>query len=351
MCAKRLADDTILNEGFIEDYSTPKKRPRIEQSDTPSSSRKKSYSVDFKLKLVDEANKTSIAAISKKYSVDRKCIRRWIHSEEALKKLLEDQPKGAKRSNLAGQGRKVANEEMEEALYEWIAAKRSKAMHVSRTEICRKAKELSMDCSFVASQCWLKSFMGRYDLCLRRKTHVSQRLPGEICEKVYKFLLFVLSFFKRHTISPSHIYAADETSVILDAVSSDTVDFKGAKTITLKTTGHDKLCVSVMLLAASDGKKKKPYIVFRGVGKNKHAKALREANPEVVIGYSASGWFNNDIIEDWLDQFFPDTCFFNRLLVWDSFRAHISDQTKEVIKRKRMHQALIPGGCTNHSKS
>ena len=70
MCAKRLADDTILNEGFIEDYSTPKKRPRIEQSDTPSSSRKKSYSVDFKLKLVDEANKTSIAAISKKYSVD-----------------------------------------------------------------------------------------------------------------------------------------------------------------------------------------------------------------------------------------------------------------------------------------
>ena len=92
MCAKRLADDTILNEGFIEDYSTPKKRPRIEQSDTPSSSRKKSYSVDFKLKLVDEANKTSIAAISKKYSVDRKCIRRWIHSEEALKKLLEDQP-------------------------------------------------------------------------------------------------------------------------------------------------------------------------------------------------------------------------------------------------------------------
>ena len=27
----RLADDTVLNEGFIEDYSTPTKRSRIEQ--------------------------------------------------------------------------------------------------------------------------------------------------------------------------------------------------------------------------------------------------------------------------------------------------------------------------------
>ena len=101
-----------------------------------------------------------------------------------------------------------------------------------------------------------------------------------------------------------------------------------------------------LLTGASDGKKKKPYIVFRGVGKNKHAKQLKEDNPEVIIGFSSSGWFNNDIVEDWLNQLFPDTCFFNRLLVWDSFRAHISDQTKEVLKRKRMHQALIPGGCT-----
>ena len=41
-----------------------------------------------------------------------------------------------------------------------------------------------MDCSFLASQYWLKSFIGRYDFALGRKTHVSQRLPDEICEKV-----------------------------------------------------------------------------------------------------------------------------------------------------------------------
>ena len=132
MCAKRLAEE--LNEGFIEDYSTPSKKPRTEQLDTPSRRQKNSYTLEFKLKLVEEAKKLSIAAISKRHSIDRR------------------PKKGVKRSNLAGQGRKVANEEMEEAVYQWIVDKRNNSMHVSRNEICRKAKELSMDCSFLASQ-------------------------------------------------------------------------------------------------------------------------------------------------------------------------------------------------------
>ena len=90
MCAKRLAEE--LNEGFIEDYSTPTKKPRIEELNTPT--RRQSYTCDFKLKLIDEAKKSSIQAISKKYSVDRKCIRRWIQSEEGLKKLLDEQKRG-----------------------------------------------------------------------------------------------------------------------------------------------------------------------------------------------------------------------------------------------------------------
>ena len=116
MCAKRLAEE--LNEGFIEDYSTPSKKPRTEQLDTPSRRQKNSYTLEFKLKLVEEAKKLSIAAISKRHSIDRKNIRTWIQKEKDLKKLLEDQKKGVKRSNLAGQGRKVANEEMEEAVYQ-----------------------------------------------------------------------------------------------------------------------------------------------------------------------------------------------------------------------------------------
>ena len=95
MCAKRLAEE--LNEGFIEDYSTPSKKPRTEQLDTPSKRQKNSYTLEFKLKLVEEAKKLSSAAISKKHSIDRKCIRQWIQKEKDLKKLLEDQKKKKRR--------------------------------------------------------------------------------------------------------------------------------------------------------------------------------------------------------------------------------------------------------------
>ena len=57
-----------------------------------------------------------------------------------------------------------------------------------------------MVCSFLASQYWLKSFIGRYDFALGRKTHVSQRLPDEICEKVEHFQLYMQNYFKRQFV-------------------------------------------------------------------------------------------------------------------------------------------------------
>lgn len=38
--------------------------------------------------------------------------------------------------------------------------------------------------------------------------------------------------------------------------------------------------------------------------------------------------------------------FESRLLVWDSFRCHISDDTKKTLKRLAVHTAIVPGGTT-----
>ncbi len=35
-----------------------------------------------------------------------------------------------------------------------------------------------------------------------------------------------------------------------------------------------------------------------------------------------------------------------RLLVWDSFRCHISQKTKVILKKLGLNTAVIPGGCT-----
>ena len=57
----------------------------------------------------------------------------------------------------------------------------------------------------------------------------------------------------------------------------------------------------------------------------------------------ANGWMNQDLTDVWLNKLLGTLSFRHRLLVWDSFRCHISDATKSTMK---IDMAVIPGGCT-----
>ena len=58
----------------------------------------------------------------------------------------------------------------------------------------------------------------------------------------------------------------DETCVLFENPSTKTITRKGEHTVSLVTTGHEKACVTVILCATSDGKKKKPQVIFTGKG-------------------------------------------------------------------------------------
>ena len=111
------------------------------------------------------------------------------------------------------------------------------------------------------------------------------------------------------------------------------------------TTGHEKANITVILAANANGKKKKPFVVFKGKGQAKDIKELKKRR-DISISSSQNGWANEDIIEEWLNINFGDISFEKRLLIWDAFRGHLSDATKKVLKRKKIDQAVIPGGCT-----
>ena len=88
------------------------------------------------------------------------------------------------------------------------------------------------------------------------------------------------------------------------------------------------------------------YFHFFSKGKTAEAKSLKSRN-DVLIVYNDNGWANDEVMAFWISRIFNDfESAFNRLLIWDSFRAHISDETKKLLKRKKIDQAVIPGGCT-----
>ena len=66
----------------------------------------------------------------------------------------------------------------------------------------------------------------------------------------------------------------DETPLWDDMVSNTTVEKTGAKSAVMKTTGQEKVMVSVCFSGKADGTKLKPTIVFRGA--KRESKSLDE---------------------------------------------------------------------------
>jgi hypothetical protein len=56
---------------------------------------------------------------------------------------------------------------------------------------------------------------------------------------------------------------ADETAIYLDMPPNYTLENKGVKEVILKTTGYEKLCLTVMLAATDDGRKLPPFLILK----------------------------------------------------------------------------------------
>ena len=146
----------------------------------------RSYTISFKLEVVEFAENRSITAAAQKYNVDRHSVRDWKKKKNELQELSSS-VNIKKRIRLGGGVRKPLSEEMEETLLEWIIERRSKMLRVSRRIIRKKAviiygdlKRIDpdrFDEKFEAINGWLFKFMKRHNLSLRRKTSVAQKDP------------------------------------------------------------------------------------------------------------------------------------------------------------------------------
>ena len=129
-------------------------------------------------------------------------------------------------------------------------------MRVSRKLIMKKAKilfddmkkgeqtESDIDNEFLASTGWLRNFMKRNGLSLCRKTSIAQKDPDKLIDKLVSFVLQVRRLSLRYEYQAADIIAIDETPVWIDMLSDTTIDATGTKSVTVKTTGHEKSRVS-----------------------------------------------------------------------------------------------------------
>jgi hypothetical protein len=75
-------------------------------------------------------------------------------------------------------------------------------------------------------------------------------------------------------------------------------------------------------------------------------KVAAEFKNKLNLAWMGKVWMNDEITDDYLQRTFGPGFFGTRLLVWDSFRCHISKETKKKLKQIRIDTAVVPGGCT-----
>ena len=258
------------------------------------------------MKVILHAEKLSISSSTRHFDVDRRMVARWIKRKVEIHAQTTE-AKGKERKRLAGGGRKPLSEELERKVLEWILDRRSKGLCVSRVLIMKKTTiiysnmEDNNDAEFSASRGWCENFMRRNGLSLRRKTFVCQKDPEMVISKLIAYVLRIRRLRLQHNYTMGNIYAMDETPVWSNMASSSTVDKTGSKTGPLKSTGHKKSCVSVRLTAQGNGKKLKPFTMFKGA-KREVEMLNKEFHGKCIIASSSNGLMNSELTSQWIEK-------------------------------------------------
>ena len=312
-------------------------------SDFTRKRKRMSYAASFKLKAVEAAKETSNVEAAKKFGVDESNIRRWKKDS-----LLDSIPnsKRAKRRPKTGQ-----LPEMEKDILEWFDAQRQNGYSVSRLAIRLQALQLAKSgkyqgtSTFTASKGRCTRFLSRNGISLRIRTKIARKLPSEFQEKMMNFQSYVINQQKTYDFLLSRIGNMDETPMCFDMPSNQTLHKKGDKTVLIKTTRHEKTHFTVVLSCTADGSKLPPMIIF------KRKKPPKDIFPSgVIIHQHPKGWMDKEGIIKWINMVWVrrngGLLKKRSMLVWDQFRAHLTDEVKRSLKESNTISTVIPGGLT-----
>ena len=198
---------------------------------------------------------------------------------------------------------------MEDDLVQWITERRGNGLRVSRKLIELKAKKMQGEKTITDLNSkiisfgdgWVQKFIREHDLSIRRRTTEAQKNPSQLIDKLCAYVVKVRKLRQRVNYDMEDIIAIDETAVWNDMIAN-TVEKRGAHTVSLKTTGHEKAKITACLTACANGDKKKPFFVFKGA-KREVKRLNEEFRTQCVVVTSASGWMTEELTEQYIGRF------------------------------------------------
>jgi len=180
-------------------------------------------------------------------------------------------------------------------------------------------------------------------LALRHRTTICQKLPKDFEQKLLNYQRYITNPRKTLNFLMGQMANANETAIYLDMPPNYMLEKKGVKEVLLKTTGCEKLHLTVMLAATADGRKLPPLIISK-----RKTLPKSEAFPkDVKVRAQEKGWMTEELMLEWLKIVWGrrPTAFLNQpsMLVLNAFKGHLTDSMKKQLRKMKTELVVIPG--------
>ena len=210
---------------------------------------------------------------------------------------------------------------------------------------------------FKFSKSWLRSFLRRQHISLRKRTNQSQKQPEEYREAIQCFHQFIRKVAEPQDailqdigrFKLENIANVDQTPMPFEIGTDTTYNNAGDRTVWVKSLGSglDKRQATVQLTVHADGiPHTPPMIVFRGKGLRITSKEQEQWDKRVVVKFQENAWVDETVGLQWVQFIWRQRTFEPRLLILDVHKAQKTPAFLRALGLRHTTPAFIPPGCT-----
>ena len=296
-------------------------------------------------------------AVMKRYRVDYSTVshyRQTVSTHDSRSKK-EREPLTARRLRGGGRPTKLSNEQ-EIEIDAWITAQRKERLRVTEKRVQQYVREKY---GVPASNHWMQGFMQRRDWSMRLRTTDKEVNTDKVRSWATQFRNKVSSMFsmKSHAL----IFNMDETPLYLDAPGNRTLEKKGAKSVEIASTKHEKQRFTAVLCVSCSGAIVDTLVIHRSTDKKRkrkvnnlfrHTILVHGKQVTLWVSYSPKAYMNQVIMEKWISDIYKEHLTLSghdpqdSLLFMDNMGAHDTEGIENACRTHQLPTCLLPPNCT-----
>ena len=299
-----------------------------------STKSRKNLTFSQKLEILKEGGKSSQRAVAAKFGVSLGVVNRMIKRKLELETLAENNCNHA-----AKRVKNSINEDLNEQVWEWFVAARSKNIPVSGPILQEKALNIATELGqtdFKASNGWLEKFRLRYNINFKVLSGESAGVDQDVVKTWKQRLDSLIDEY-----SADDIFNCDETGLFYKALPTKSLVQKGDSSHGSKIP---KNRLTILLCSNMSGTEK---LIPLMIGKSKKPRCFKNIKDvsklPVTWKHNKKAWMNTIMFDEWLKDLNRSMAKKKRNILLFVDNAPSNPQ----IKLSNVVIKFFPGNCTS----